>query len=341
MPDPRTAPTIIDVARRAGVSKSVVSRTLSGSGGVAAGGQERVRLAAAELGYVANAMARGMVARRTHTIGAFVRDASNPYYGHLLTAMQERAAARGYRVVTATGSGSFAVADERRALETLVGLQVEGLVVCSGLLPVADVLPHARRVPTVLAGRPATDKALSSVYCDEIDGGRGMADHLWSLGHRRVAVVTLRPERSLTQAPRTAEMARRLRELGADVVEAPDEEVRAGDDGINRLVERLLADRATTAVMAPTDHYALAILEAMNRRGLRAPDDLSVTGYDGLPPLTTPLLGLTTWVQPVADLGTRAVDEVVSHVEGRTTDTRHQAINGQLISGRTAGRPRC
>ncbi|GAA1203611.1 LacI family DNA-binding transcriptional regulator [Pseudonocardia alaniniphila] len=339
MPDPRTAPTIIDVARRAGVSKSVVSRTLSGSGGVAAGTQERVRLAAAELGYVANAMARGMVARRTHTIGAFVRDASNPYYGHLLTAMQERAAARGYRVVTATGSGSFAVSDERRALETLVGLQVEGLVVCSGLVPVADVLQHARRVPTVLAGRPARDEALSSVYCDEIHGGRGMADHLWSLGHRRIMVVTLRPERSLTQAPRTAEMARRLRELGADVVEAPDEETRAGG-GIDGLVARLLADRAITAVMAPTDPYALEILEALDRRGLRAPDALSVTGYDGVAPLTTPLLGLTTWVQPLADLGTRAVDEVVSHVEGLTTDTRHQAINGQLISGRTAGPPR-
>lgn len=124
-------------------------------------------------------------------------------YGHLLTAMQERAAARGYRVVTATWSGSVAVAvaDEGRALETLVGLKVEGLVVCSGLLPVADVLPHARRVPTVLAGRPARDEALSSVYCGELDGGRGMADHLWSLGHRRIAVVTLRPERSLTQAP--------------------------------------------------------------------------------------------------------------------------------------------
>jgi DNA-binding LacI/PurR family transcriptional regulator len=338
VPDRGGAPTIIDVARRAGVSKSVVSRVLTGSGGVASATQERVRTAAAELGYVANAMARGMVARRTHTIGAFVRDASQPFYGHLLTAMQERATALGYQVVTATGSGSFTVADEVRALEALVGLQVEGLLVCSGLIPVADVLPFAGRVPTVVAGRPETEDSLSSVYCDEAGGGRGLADHLWSLGHRRVAVVTVRADRSLTMAPRTGEMARRLRERGAQVVEVTDEQVRQDSRG-DDLIEHLLSDPGISAVMTPSDHYALEVLEALDRRGLRAPDAISVTGYDGVAPLTTPLLGLTTWTQPLGTVGAYAVDEVVAQVEAVADGARHRAVDGYLVPGRTAGPP--
>ena len=143
-----TVPTIHDVAALAGVSKSVVSRALAGAYGVAPSTTQRVKRAALDLGYVANANARGMSAHRTHTLGVFVRDASTPFYGHLLTAFQLQAAARGYRVVTATGAGSFPVSEERRALETLVSLRVEGLIVCSGALPIADVLPFARRIPT-------------------------------------------------------------------------------------------------------------------------------------------------------------------------------------------------
>lgn len=335
--DRDSVPTILDVARRAGVSKSVVSRVLTGASGVANTTRERVQSAIDELGYVANAMARGMVARRTNTIGVFVRDVATPFYAHLLTAMQERAAARGYRVVTATGSGQFAAADERRALETLVGLQVEGLVVCTGLLPVSEVLPMAQRVPTIIAGRPETDASLSSVYCDEEGGGRGLADHVWSLGHRRVAVMAMSPEKSLTLAPRTAAMARRLRELGADVLEMPDDLPPERDPGrVDEVVEEVLATQRVTALMTPSDRYAVEALEALQRRGRQASDDLSVTGYDGIKPLTTPLLGLTTWAQPVAVIGAKAVDEVVDQIEGTSLGHHHHMVDGHLIVGRTA-----
>lgn len=337
MSRPGAAPTIHDVAARAGVSKSVVSRALSGAPGVAAATERAVRDAAAAIGYVANAHARGMSAHRTHTLGVLVRDASTPFYGHLLTALQQRASERGYRVVTATGFGAFDVDEERKALETLVSLQVEGLVVCSGALPVADILPSARRIPTVVAGRPEVDASLSSVYCDETTGGRGLADHVASLGHRRVAVVTLAPVLSLTISARTFAMLDRLRELGLDVVHVRGEEHADGRiDGADGIAQAIVDAGGVTAIMAPSDIWALAILDGLGRRGITAPADVSITGYDGLPPFTSELLGFTTWRQPIPVIGALAVDAVVARIDGTVTGTRHTAVDGELIPGRTA-----
>jgi DNA-binding LacI/PurR family transcriptional regulator len=326
-------PTIIDVARRAGVSKSVVSRVFTGHGSVGEGARQRVLDAAAELGYVVNAMARGMVARRTYTLGVFVRDAATPFYGRLLTAMQERASHHGYRAVTTTGSGRFEVVDERRALETLVMLQVEGLVVCSGLLPADDVAAFVNRIPTVVAGRPERHAGITSVYCDEEHGGAGLADHLLALGHRSVAVITLGPELSLTMAPRTAAMVRRLRECGADVLE-----LRGGlEQDVGELVPAIVARPDVTAVMAPSDMYAVRLLEALAVAGIDVPGRLSVTGYDGVA-FTMPLIGLTTWRQPLDTIGARAVDAVIGLLDTDSPPS-HQALHGDLVPGRTTAPP--
>lgn len=335
-------PTIHDVAARAGVSKSVVSRVLTGAPGVATATREKVQAAAHELGYVANAMAQGMVARRTHTLGVFVRDAATPFYGHLLTALQEQAARRGYRIVTATGSGAFPVQEERRALETLVSLRVEGLVVCTGALPVEEILPIAARIPTVIAGRPERTAALSSVYCDEHGGGRALADHVVALGHRRVTVLTLEPETSLTLSPRSYAMAARLRELGATVHQVREEDFTGTRlEVMAQVVEQALA-QGVDCLMAPSDRFAIEALQVLQERGLRAPEDLAVTGYDGIGDLASPVLGLTTWSQPLDVIGALAVDELVAWVSRDPGDhvdrvVSHRAVDGRLIPGRTAG----
>jgi DNA-binding LacI/PurR family transcriptional regulator len=327
-------PTIIDVAERAGVSKSVVSRVLTGHGSVGGQTKQRVLDAAAELGYVVNAVARAMVARRTYTLGAFVRDAATPFYGSLLTAMQGRAAALGYRLVSATGSGTFAVADEHRALETLVQLRVEGLVVCSGLLPASEVVPFAHRMPLVVAGRPETHDSVTSVFCDEEEGGARLADHLVDLGHRHVAVLRLTAEQSLTMEPRTTAMVRRLRERGASVLDLGGGWL----EDVDAALTRVLAHPEVTAVMTPSDRHAVNLLESMQDRGLSAPGDLSVTGYDGIGPLATPLIGLTTWVQPVARIGEHAIDALVAQLESAPAPDHHQALSGVLSAGRTTAR---
>ncbi|MEV6167956.1 LacI family DNA-binding transcriptional regulator [Streptomyces sp. NPDC051954] len=335
MTDRPRNPTIIDVAERAGVSKSVVSRVVSGRGSVGEATRKRVLAAAQELGYVVNASARAMVARRTYTFGAFVRDAATPFYGHLLTALQERAAFHGYRVVTATGAGGFDVTDEYRALETLAMLRVEALIVCSGLLPSERIVPFAARLPTVVAGRPETHPSITSVYCDEVEGGAAVADHLLALGHREVAVVTVPTSRSVTLGPRSAAMVRRLREHGARVLEIAE---RPGEPA-GALVAEVLRRPGITAVMAPSDRIAVAILEQLLMRGVDVPADISVTGYDGIGELTTSLIGLTTWRQPIGLIGSGAVDALVQLLDGERPPDHHRALPGSLVTGRTTAPP--
>lgn len=335
MTDRPRNPTIIDVAGRAGVSKSVVSRVVSGRGSVGEGTRQRVLKAAQELGYVVNASARAMVAHRTYTVGAFVRDAATPFYGHLLTAMQERAAFHGYRVVTATGSGRFEVSDEYRALETLAMLRVEALIVCSGLLPSERILPFAERLPTVVAGRPEIHPSITSVYCDEAEGGAVLADHLVELGHREVAVITVPVSSSVTMGPRTGSMVRRLRERGARVLEIPGPH----RETAGAWVTEVLRHPGITAVMAPSDRHAIALLEQLRLRGVAVPEELSVTGYDGIGDMTTSLIGLTHWRQPIDLIGSGAVDAVVQLLDGEQSPDHHRVLPGTLVTGRTTAPP--
>lgn len=199
------------------MSKSLVSRALLSQGRISEETRQRILEVAQRLGYVKNAMAQGLVSQRTHTPGVLVRGAASPFYAHLHAALEERAAQRGYCVVAATGAGTSALDEERRALQTLLSLRVEGLVVCSGMLPAQDITPFTGHVPTVVAGRPERDPALGSVLCDEDDGVGQLVDHLLGYGHRRVAVLQVPARLSIPQHGRGIAMVHRLKEAGASI----------------------------------------------------------------------------------------------------------------------------
>lgn len=327
------APTILDVAAEAGVSKSQVSRALLGQGAVSPDTRERIERAAHKLGYVANAMARGLRSR-THTLGVVLRDVKRPYYAWLLGGMQSRADELGLRIVTTTSASDLEVDDALRALKDLVSLQVDGLLIASARLPSEDIVPYIERVPIVVAGRQETSRGITSVYCDDRDGGHVLAEHLLTLGHRRVAVLLVAEQYSRSQHERGVAMIHTLRAAGAEVhVWEVDSDI-----DTDRVVSSRL-DRSVTAVMCPTDTAAMDVLELMRRRGLRAPEDFAVTGYDGIGPLAAPYLGLTTYRQPVDEIGRMAVNLLVDRIEGRSKQDHLLALRGNVVDGRTAGSP--
>ena len=328
-------PTIVDVAAHAGVSKSAVSRVLSGSGRFSDQTRDRVERAVAELGYVANAMARGLVSGRTHTIGMLVRDASSMVYAALHAVMERRASELGYRMVTTTGVGR--VEDEKAALAALVSMRVDGLVVCSGLMPATEIAEFAPRLATVVAGRPELHPALSSVYCDEVGGGSDIADVVVDAGHRTVVVLTVPVGDALTQHARTAAMLDRVAArggtaiaVGAGFARTPDEI--AGD------VLHAVRGSGATVVMCPTDRLLLDLCDALARRGISVPEDLSVTGFDGVFPLSADWIGLTTLRQPVEQIGQQAIDLVVGHIDDPDRRVEHRSLRGTVLPGRTLRR---
>lgn len=318
---PKRPPTIRDVAAHAGLSKSVVSRVLSGQGSVSERARIQVTAAAQELGYVENLGAR-MRAQTTDTLGVLIRDPASPFYGALLGAMQTRAYERGIRLFATFGTGSADLAQERSALRALLSLRVDGLLVCSGVLPASDLYPFVELAPTVVVGRPEYDERLSSVFCDDEDGVGHLVDFLRQLGHERIAVILAPARLAPTLHVRGNLMIAALRASGATVIV----EESASLDQVGHAVRQAMRKQAT-AIMAPNDRWALAAMEAAGPGHA-----VEVTGYDGVGLLSSPLLDITTVRQPIDLIGATAVDLLVDEVlAGRPS--RHVALPGTLIRG--------
>jgi DNA-binding LacI/PurR family transcriptional regulator len=326
------APTILDVAAEAGVSKSAVSRALLGQGEVSQETRERVERAALKLGYVANALARGLVSSHTKVLGAVLRDVTRPFYAELQSAMQRQAESRGYQLVTVTSASDLEVADALTALRGLISLQVDGLVLASARLPSEDIVPYINRVPIVVAGRRETARGITSVFCDDADGGRQLAEYVLSLRHRKVAVVVVDKSYSLSQNTRGTAMVDALERGGI----TPAVWNVTNDGQAQQVVSAHLADGQVDAIMCPTDPAAVDVLEALRQAGLSAPEDVTVTGYDGFGPLAAPFLGLTTFRQPIEEIGMSSIDMLIDKIEGHALRDRLISLRGDLVTGRTA-----
>ncbi|GAA3312026.1 LacI family DNA-binding transcriptional regulator [Arthrobacter ramosus] len=331
------SPTIIDVAREAGVSKSAVSRALLGQGDVSPETLERVLAAADLLGYVPNAMARGLVSQRTMTLGVVLRDSTTQFYGYLQAAMQRRAAKFGYEVVSVTGVDDLTVEDAQKALRSLIALRVDGLIVSSAQLPGEDLVRYAQRVPIVVAGRAEYAEGIVSVHCDEEDGGGQIAEHVVKLGHRNVAVLLMSSDESPNGYTRGQAMIRTLEASGVTVHVMELDAYRAP---VGLAVMKTLADPAITALMCPSDITMVNVLEELRVQGIPIPGRLSVTGYDAFGTLAAPFFGFTSFRLPVEEIGTTAIDRVIELIEAGVTSEKRTAIPGVLVPGRTAAPPR-
>jgi DNA-binding LacI/PurR family transcriptional regulator len=325
-------PTIVDIAAEAGVSKSAVSRALLGQGEVSKEKRKRIEDAAKRLGYVANAMARGLVSSRTRTLGVVLRDVKKPYYAFLQAGMQSQAEKRDYRIVATTNAGELEVEDALREIRNLISLQVDGLVIAPARLPSEEFVGFLERVPIVVAGRHETSRGISSVAVDDTDGGHALAQHLIQLGHRRIAVILVDKDYSLRYGTRGLAMVEAIRAAGGTPVpwEAPT------DLHSDEIVAARLDGSGVTAIMCPTDPAALDVLEVLRLRGASALDQYAVTGYDGYGPLAAPFLGLTTFRQPIEEMGRTAIDLLIDRIEGRTDQDRFVSLRGTVVPGRTA-----
>lgn len=279
---PVSAPraTLPQVAAHAGVSLASASRALHGTGASAAM-VARVRAAAAELGYTADATGRSLRTRRTSQIAFAVADIGNPVYVEMMTAIQHVVADRGYRLVVAE-SGNTAASTAALVRSMQAGL-VDGIVVSP--LRIDDELREALRsatVPVVVIGRHLARDGIDSVSTDSADGIGLAVEHVLGLGRSRVAFVNgpldttpgASRQRGFDQAVGRAGSAL----TASDTEVAADFTVAAGHAATARLLRR--HPDGVDAVVAANDLLAIGALGAARAAGLRVPEDLVVTGMD-------------------------------------------------------------
>ncbi|AAT89228.1 hypothetical protein ATY41_08160 [Leifsonia xyli subsp. xyli] len=324
---------ILDVAARAGVSKSAASRALLRQYGVSEELRRRVEAAAAEIGYIKDIRAHGLESSESRTIALFARTAKLAFYGELITVIQETLEAHGYELAVATATprgGSTA-----GALDAVMGLRPRGLIVASGRVQDEDIQAAAATVPTMLAGPALRIPGVGSVS-DDGSGARWLAQLLAENGHRRVGVVTVSRARSTTRGTRTLRMRKELAALGIEPVPIPlshDTDAPAAD-----ALEAALA--GVTAIMCPNDPTLLTTWEMLSDRGVDVPGDISLTSYDGTGQIASQVLGLTTWRQPLVTIGRTVADELIQRDHDPDLPLKHHRLAGKLVRGRTVAAAR-
>ena len=325
-------PKLAGVAALAGVSPSTASLALSGSPRVASATRERVRAAAATLGYSGpDPVARSLRSRRSGIVGVVVNERllhafRDPVALQVLDGVSEVLGPLGSALLLLAGEGEGGGPPEPR----LARVPLDAAVFVAGAVDDEPALDHLRRrgVPIAVAEGPDADDLLL-VAIDDRRGSRELAAHLRALGHTRVAVVALPLRLDGSRGPVSpARLAApgfrqpRNRVAGVTdvfgpvlVVEVANGSAEEGERAASWLLDRAVAERPT-AVVAQSDLLAAGVLRVAEARGLRVPDDLSVVGFDGvdLPGLVAG--HLTTVVQPAAEKGRALARGVVEMLSG-------------------------
>lgn len=330
----KSSPTSIDVARRAGVSQSAVSRTFSkfktGSG-VSEHTRERVLKAAAELGYRPNALARSLVSQRSGIVGVLFSYLDNPFYALALEKLCHELQARGYHALV------FMMPDTLQGVEATVReilqYQVDGVVTASVELS-SDLceICRAQNVPVVMLNRKQDDPLLSSVTTDNVGGGRLAARHLVETGHRRIGLIA-GWEGASTSRDREfgfrGELDRRGHQLFARTV---------GHFHLPRTTEATHAmfgrspEERPDSVFVANDYMAIRVLDVLRfELGLRVPEDVSVIGFDDTAMAALPTYDLTTIRQPLDRLVEAALRILFAQIEAGSSEPEHVILGATLV----------
>lgn len=311
--------TALDVAKRAGVSRSAVSLVLNGraSGNVTAERQERVLRAAAELDYTPNSVALSLRNQQTSTIGIITDDiVTSPFAGRLISGASRTALARGYMVLVVDTEHD--TSRDSAAAQQLVHRQVDAIMYATGSLREVTTPPAMLTLPAILANCTDAASGLRSVIPAEVDGGRAAAQLLIDLGHRRITLLT--GTLSSPAAPQREQGYREAMEMAGLGPEQQHVHLTGWDidEGYRAASAVLGGGDRPTAIICSNDRVATGVLLYAAAAGLRVPQDLSVIGYDDQQHLAANLVpALTTVALPHAEIGATAISMLLDEVEGK------------------------
>ncbi|HID90260.1 MAG TPA: LacI family transcriptional regulator [Anaerolineae bacterium] len=337
--------TIKDVARRARVSIATVSYVLNESAPISEATRHRVLAAAAELGYRPSALARGLRARESRTLGYSWHqrppDYWHPILDRFLYSMAETAEAHGYHILTFTHS------PYGRPWEAYEDLILTGRV--DGFI-LSETNENDERIrylldrgfPFVAFGRANDEWDFPHVDVDGETGVQTAVEHLLTLGHRRIGCIAW-PETSLTGRYRYQGYVKAMENAGIPIDPAwvirTEHTEAAGRAAMHALLS-LPPERRPTAVVAISDLMAIGAMNAIHEAGLTPGEDIAVVGFDDIPTAQSLRPPLTSLRQPIAEVGRRVVEMLLSLIQGEEPPERRVLLPPRLIVRASSGGPR-
>ncbi len=323
----RSRVTIRDVAEQAGVSVATVSKVINDRYGVAADTYAKVRAVIAELGYEASIVAQSLRNHRTNVIGILVADIE-PFSAELLKGAAKAMAGTGFELVvySAGGRAGDRVGWEQRYLSRLSGTLVDGAMIVTPT--VVDVQYGA---PVVAVDPHTGSSTLATVDSDNLRGAELAVEHLLALGHRRIAMVTGRPDlESAARRERGYRDALTTAGLGVDEALLEVGAYEAAESA--QATKRLLAlPDPPTAIFAANDTSAIAVIAVALQLGVRVPEDLSVVGFDNVSESALCSPPLTTVEQRIHEMGAQAMAMLVRLIRGEAVEQTHVTLDTRLV----------
>ncbi|MEL7179691.1 MAG: LacI family DNA-binding transcriptional regulator [Pseudomonadota bacterium] len=329
--------TSLQVAERAGVSQSAVSRVFTPGASASAKTVEKVRKAAAELGYRPNMMARAMITGKSRIIGLVVAYLDNQFYPLALQLLSNALQAQGYHILVFTASNTQGASEE--VMQELLDYQVDGIITASvGMTNDLTQRCAAAGIPVVMFNRGQEGEAISSVTSANVKGGRAVAEFLLSCGHKTIGHISGWAGSS-TGRDRQAGFCEVLAQHGI----VPQITDGMFDRETAAAAAQTMMDSATSpdAIFVGNDHMAFAVLDTLRHEmGLRVPDDVAIVGYDDVPLAAWPAYDLTTMRQPVNRMVEATVEALISRIEDPSVPPQRIEIDSPLIQRGTTKGPK-
>lgn len=327
----KTATTSLDVAKRAGVSRSAVSRVFTPGASVSSTTAQKVRKAATELGYRPNVLARAVKSGKSRMIGLVVAYLENQFYPDAMEKLSNVLQDKGYHVLVFMASQRAGNIDS--VVDELLDYQVDGIIAASVAMS-SDLADRctAAGVPMVLFNRSQDELADASVVTsDNLAGGRKVAEFLLAGGHERIAYIA-GWEGASTQRDREAGFVQALNAAGKPLYAREVGNFRM-DEARAATLRLFVPDKPMPdAVFVANDHMALEVMDTLRiELALQVPDEVSVVGYDDVSAAAWRSYSLTTVRQPVNRMISATVETLLSRIDDRTKPPHRVALDGPLI----------
>lgn len=329
--------TSLQVAERAGVSQSAVSRVFTPGASASQKVVEKVRKAANELGYRPNVLARAMVSGKSRMIGVVFAYLDNQFYPEALEKLSNALQQRGYHALIFLASQTAGNLD--RVIEEILDYQVDGIITASVALS-SDLSGRCRAagVPVVHFNRCEDDPIASSVTSDNFAGGRKVAEFLLAGGHAKIGYIA-GWEGASTQRDREAGLRAGLADAGVALHARGVGNFEL--DQARHAAREMFATDPPDAVFVANDHMALAVMDVLRAElGMSVPDQVSVIGYDDVPAASWAAYDLTTVRQPFNRMVADTVEILIDQVELGHRETQRVALDGPLMARGSARKPK-
>jgi LacI family transcriptional regulator len=328
---------IIEVAKRAGVSIATVSRVVTNSAYVEAPTREKVEKAIKELNYVPNLLAKGLKEKSGGFIGLVISEISHEFFSSVINYIEAFVSSRGYTLIlvnTEVGNGQT----EDGIVGRLLGRKVDGVILMAQLrnTQLFNKL-QAMGIPLVLLYGNKPIGSIKRVRLDEYQTGRIAGEHLIGLGHRKLFCITGNPGDS--SEPRLLGFRDAIGESGIALDESRvfrgDFEYGSGMAAARYIVEKKME---VTGIWAQNDLMAIGAMNELFRYGRRVPEEMSILGVDDSPIASFSYPRLTTLRQPVREMALKAVEIVMDLHDGKMVEEMEVVYQPELIVRETTRR---